>query len=201
MATSLAHDVCALLNAQGSPVYLCSLDVEGAFDSLPHSVLFDCVSEILPDISWRILYYWYTNMRVQVKWNNRLGVPLPVEKGTRQGGLTSPLLFNIYYQRLVERLSTVKCGINIDNKMYNVFAYADDLLLATLVARSRSLCDSYNIDMMKYVLSDDYKTITKQTVSPVISPGTNGLVDSVRALLSDYTADKRKILRVLLKSF
>ena len=54
--------------------------------------------------------------------------------------------------------------------------------------------------MMKYVLSDDYKTITKQTVSPVISPGTNGLVDSVRALLSDYTADKRKILRVLLKS-
>ena len=69
-----------------------------------------------------------------------------------------------------------------------------------LVARSRSLCDSYNIDMMKYVLSDDYKTITKQTVSPVISPGTNGLVDSVRALLSDYTADKHKILRVLLKS-
>ena len=75
MATSLVHDVCALLNAQGSPVYLCSLDVEGAFDSLPHSLLFDCVSGILPDISWRIFYYWYTNMRVQVKWNNRLGVP------------------------------------------------------------------------------------------------------------------------------
>ena len=66
MATSLVHDVFAFRHSQGSPMYLCSLDVEGAFDSLRHFVLFDCASLILPDISWRILYYWYTNMRVQV---------------------------------------------------------------------------------------------------------------------------------------
>ena len=78
----------------------------------------------------------------------------------------------------------------------NIIKYYKDTA-RTLVARSRSLCDSYNIDMMKYVLSDDYKTITKQTVSPVISPGTNGLVDSVRALLSDYTADK-SFIKILL---
>ena len=62
---------------------------------------------------------------------NQLGPAVAVQRGTRQGGLTSPLLFNVFYQELVDKLSKVKSGIMIGARTYNVFAYADDLLLAS----------------------------------------------------------------------
>ena len=40
MAKYLANDVCSYCTKRGSPVYICSLDAEGVFDSVPHSVLF-----------------------------------------------------------------------------------------------------------------------------------------------------------------
>ena len=51
---------------------------------------------------------------------------------TRQGGLTSPMLFNVFYQKLVHLLSTRYSGITINNETYNVFCYADDIILASL---------------------------------------------------------------------
>ena len=73
MVTALVHDVIAYCNAGGSPVYLCSLDAEGAFDCIPHGVLLDCANGIIPDMCWRVLYYWYHNMYIHIKWNNNLG--------------------------------------------------------------------------------------------------------------------------------
>jgi hypothetical protein len=134
MAASVANDVSELFNSQGSTVFLCSLDAEGAFDALPHSVLFDCVSKVLPDHCWAMLYHWYSYMHVHVKWNNELGPRIDVQRGTRQGGLTSPLIFNVFYQELVEILKSCKTGIIIDGVTYNVFCYADDLLLASATA-------------------------------------------------------------------
>ena len=132
MAASLVHDVSEFCNAQGSTVYLCSLDAEGAFDNIPFPVLFHCASNVLPDLCWRVMYYWYSQMRIYVRWNNHLGPSIKVQRGTRQGGLTSPLLFNAFYQELVDKLSECKTGININGRTYNVFVYADDLLLASL---------------------------------------------------------------------
>ena len=40
MAASLTHDVISYFVSHGSPVYACSLDAEGAFDALPHPVIF-----------------------------------------------------------------------------------------------------------------------------------------------------------------
>ena len=70
MATSLVHDVTAYCNAAGSPVYLCSLDAEGAFDGILHGVLLSCADGILPDMCLRVLYNWYASMYVNIKWNN-----------------------------------------------------------------------------------------------------------------------------------
>ena len=77
MATSFVHDICEYCTAVGSTVFLCSLDTEGAYNGIPHSVFFDCARNILPDDCWRILYNWYTDMSVHVKWQN-LGSPIPV---------------------------------------------------------------------------------------------------------------------------
>ena len=132
MAVTLTHDVISHCNARGSPVYCCSLDAEGAFDALPHSVLLHKAVDIVPDHMWATLVYWYARLKVQVKWLDFLASPIPVLKGTRQGGLSSPFLFNIFYKDLVTKLNNKSCGIRIFGQNYNVFCYADDLLLMSL---------------------------------------------------------------------
>ena len=85
---------------------------------------------------WRILVYWYGRLSVHVKWGNSLSVSINVYKGTRQGGggVSSPLLFNVFYRDLVNILSETSGGICINGLSYNVFCYADDLLVARLTA-------------------------------------------------------------------
>jgi hypothetical protein len=130
-AISLAYDICNYCVGNGSPVYLCSLDAEGAFDCLPHHVLFAKAYQVLPLQCWRILFHWYSCMTAAINWGGCVSDSMPVERGTRQGGLTSPLLFNIFYKGLVEHLDSMDCGITIRGVHYNVFCYADDLLLAS----------------------------------------------------------------------
>ena len=130
-AIALAHDVCRYCVSRGSSVYLCSLDAEGAFDCLPHHVLFDKALDVLPPHCWRIMYQWYSRMTAAIKWGGQVSSAMPVQRGTRQGGLTSPLLFNVFYRELIERLDSLSCGVTIKNHHYNCFAYADDVLLAS----------------------------------------------------------------------
>ena len=143
MATTLAHDVAEFCTNEGSPVFFCSLDVEGAFDCIPFSILFESASRVLPEMCWRTMFFWYSHMRIQIRWNNKLSSEISVERGTRQGGLTSPLIFNAFYQDLVQKLqNNNQHGIVINGITYNVFAYADDLLLAsTTVTGLQSLID------------------------------------------------------------
>ncbi len=85
-----------------SPVFVCSLDAEGAFDGIPHAVLFvpHNVMGIIPDISWRILVLWYKGLTVRIKWNGKIGEEISVFKGTRQGGLSSPFLFITHFIKI-----------------------------------------------------------------------------------------------------
>ena len=61
---------------------------------------------------------------------------IPVNKGTRQGGLSSSLLFNIFYKDFdeVDELACQEGGICMDNLKFNVICYFDDLLLASSTA-------------------------------------------------------------------
>ena len=131
MAVSLAEDVTNFCVQRGSPIYLCSLDAEGAFDALPHCVLFHKASEIIPDESWRLLLYWYARQYVIIKWNNKISEPINIGIGTRQGGLSSPYLFNLFYQEMVENINNTTGGLKVNNMSYNIFCYADDVLLAS----------------------------------------------------------------------
>ena len=131
MAIALAHDVSEHFSRRGSPVFTCSLDAQGAFDHIPHSVIFAKLDGVLPNHVWRLLYRWYSSMYVTVRLNASLGRRLRVERGVRQGSITSPWMFNLVYQELVQRVNELNCGISIGDKRFNIFCYADDLLLAS----------------------------------------------------------------------
>ena len=54
MATTLLNDVVTYCKDGGSTVYTCSLDAEGAFDAIPHCILFTKAMGVLPDQCWHI---------------------------------------------------------------------------------------------------------------------------------------------------
>ena len=78
-ATCMAHDVSEYCVANGSPVYICSLVAEMAFDGIPHDVFLLKAMNVLSDPSWNLLYYWNSNMSIQIKWDNHIGKIIPVE--------------------------------------------------------------------------------------------------------------------------
>ena len=97
--------------------------------------------DAIHDHCWLILVSWYKSITVQIKHKRELNNPIKVCKGTRQGGL-SPFLFNLFYQEMTESLA--ECT------SYNLFVYADDILLTSLTATGLqtmiSVADKYITD-------------------------------------------------------
>ncbi|XP_022818955.1 uncharacterized protein LOC111351303 [Spodoptera litura] len=95
----------------------------------------------------RIFQYWYYNQINNVRWADKLSVPYGLECGVRQGGITSPKLFNLYINDLIVELSSKKIGCRIDDCSINNISYADDMVLLGPTVRSlRELlacCESY----------------------------------------------------------
>ena len=78
---------------------------------------------------------------MQIKWKG-IGNTIRICKGTRQGGLTSTLLFNICYKDMIDAISKESCGISISSERFNIFCSADDILLvSTTVSGLQSLID------------------------------------------------------------
>ena len=81
--------------------------------------------------------------------------------GKRQGGISFPLLFNIFYQELVDALSKCPGGISINNDSFNVFCYADDLILTSLsVTGLQELIDTAS----SYIIAHGLKFNASKTI-------------------------------------
>ena len=153
MVVALTHDVVDYCISNGSAVYVCTLDAEGAFDGIPHSILFSKASDVIPDVYWRMLVYWYSRLTVHIKCGIQISGPIIICKGTRQGGLSSPFLFNLLYQDMIDILSQMSCGIMVNEYTYNVCCHADDLLLCSMtITGLQRLIDIANVYITQHGL-------------------------------------------------
>lgn len=115
---------------QNSSVLIGFIDASKAFDRVNHQKLFLKLSQRgVPGSIIRILAYWYANQSMQVKWGNRVSTPFGVGNGVRQGGLLSPVLFNLYMDDLSDQLRDCRTGCMIGNTLVNHIMYADDLAI------------------------------------------------------------------------
>ena len=115
-----------------TPIYMAFIDYSKAFDSVRHSLLWKilrrmgvCTSII------RLMKSLYAEQLAAVKVEKETSEWFKFGKGTRQGCLASPMLFNFYSEeimrRSVDELNWI--GINISGKNINNLRYADDIVL------------------------------------------------------------------------
>lgn len=136
--------------ARNTPVYACYLDLSKAFDLVNYDVLWSKLHNVegLPSEFIWLLKYWYSNQENTVRWAGTLSEVYRLQCGVRQGGLSSPRLFNLYINGLIEELSGTGFGCSIDGTCINNISYADDMVLLSPSVRAlRSLlniCEAYS---------------------------------------------------------
>ena len=109
-----------------SPVFVCFLDASKAFDKINHWILFDKLIKLnMPLIVVRLLAFWYMNQRLSVQWHDEISEPFRTSNGVKQGGILSPLFFNIYMDDLSKNLNNAGVGCYVNNNTVNHIMYAD----------------------------------------------------------------------------
>ena len=85
-----------------------------------------------------------------VRWGSAFSDFFLVNNGVRQGGILSPLLFNVYINELSESLSKLPVGCFCGNTVVNHLMYADDIVLfapsAKGLQKTINVCYAYGCD-------------------------------------------------------
>ena len=121
------------LKRRSTSVYVAFLDASKAFDKINHWVLFKkLLNRGVPIYLVKVLCYWYQHQSMYVKWGSTLSSKFQVTNGVRQGGVLSPLLFNVYVNEPSELLN--KSGIGgmggtMGGTIINHMLYADDICI------------------------------------------------------------------------
>ena len=129
-----------------SDVYACFVDISKAFDSVNHDFLINKLSNYgVPPIYVSLVEFWYNNQFVNVRYKSNLSAEWKINNGVRQSGILSSLLFSIYIDSLLEKISGLKVGCRLGILSSNIIAYADDIvLLAPSVGSLLMLIDVAN---------------------------------------------------------
>ena len=92
--------------ANGSSVYVATLDVSKPFDVINHSKLFSALINIgTPRWIIDLLVYWYSKLKFAVRFKNVLSYTIMVFSGVRQGSCLSPSLLICLLSTCVELVS------------------------------------------------------------------------------------------------
>lgn len=135
---------------RNTPVYACFLDLSKAFDLVAYDILWKKLRSInLPNEIVNVFQYWYAHQVNAVRWAGAMSEPYQMECGVRQGGLTSPTLFNLYLDALVVALSSLHVGCHIDDVCVNNLSYADDMVLLSAsvcgLNKLMRVCEEYAV--------------------------------------------------------
>ena len=130
MSDTVLKEVIKYYNNRGSDVFCCMVDATKAFDRLKFGKIFHILLNKNLQISMeRILYDMYTHQNIKVRWMNCTSESFTATNGVRQGGIISPVLFNLYLDVLLNSLKNSLTGCYIGHMYAGCLAYADDVTL------------------------------------------------------------------------
>ena len=146
-AIFLLKEVTDYFVSHGSNVYMASLDARKAFDRVNHVKLFNIlINKGLPGRLVKIIIDWYGKTFSVVRWNDCFSESRIVKSGIRQGGILSPIFFNIYMDVLLNTLKSSEYGCHLGKTFLGCIAYADDLILLSAsvcnLQKMLTICDN-----------------------------------------------------------
>ena len=114
----------------GSNVYGFFIEASNAFDKVHYGKLFSLLmSKGLPNVVVRFILDGYIRKSACIQWEGVKSLSFNTFNGVKQGGVISPILFSIYYDELLTRLSSSRYGCRLSGKFVRALAYADDITL------------------------------------------------------------------------
>ena len=126
-------------------VYHNFIDFKKAFDRVWHDGLWNVMSEFGIDNDLvKIIKSLYESAKSAVLLNNQIGTKFDTTVGVRQGCLLSPVLFNIFLEKIMQdSLVDQSSSIAIGGRKINNLRFADDIdLIAGSESELQSLTDS-----------------------------------------------------------
>ena len=110
----------------------------------------------MPPIILRFLLQMYTGSKSCIFCNGLFSNMFAASNGVKQGGILSPLLFSVYFDVLINRLTQSGYGCYIGLVFLAVFVYADDVVLlaptATAMRHFLSICDILLHILMSFLM-------------------------------------------------
>ena len=124
-------------------MFVTAVDASKAFDRLNHTTLIKKLKERnLPSCFIEVISCWYNKLYSVVRWNSACSSEFKVTAGVRQGGILSPILFNVYVGDMIADLKDSGYGYYIGKTFFGCIMYADDLLLLSpSIAGLQSMLD------------------------------------------------------------
>ena len=111
------------------PLYMASIDVAKAFDSVSHSTVLQTLKiRGAPVPFTRYIGSVYESSWTRLKYGATQSTPILPTCGVKQGDPLSPWLFNLVIDRLLNRIPS-GIGVNMQGLKINAMAFADDIIL------------------------------------------------------------------------
>ena len=113
-----------------SDVYIMTLDATAAFDKVNvYGLLGKLLDRKVPFEIARVLLSWYTNSQVCVKLDGYCTEFITINSRVKQGGILSPLFYNVFVDDLMKELQHKNFGCTIGGLYFGAVFYADDIIL------------------------------------------------------------------------
>ena len=115
----------------------CFIDLRKAYDSISRECLwYKLLSVGINGKMFDAIKSLYNAVQCTVNVNDMFSPWFTVNTGLKQGCKISTSLFSVYVNDLIIEIKNLNCGIQIDDKMVSILAYADDLVLMAPTAES-----------------------------------------------------------------
>ena len=116
----------------GQKVYICFIDYSKAFDCINHELMWKTLGEMgIPKHLIQLLRGLYEDQIAVIRTEYGDTDRFKIRKGVRQGCILSPVLFNMYAERIMRQagMDEAEEGIKIAGRIMNNLRYADDTTL------------------------------------------------------------------------
>ena len=137
------------------PLFLLFIDYEKAYDNVNRDKLWEVMDNKISKYLLNTMKCIYRNTNIRIKFNGGVSGPTHINKGVRQGCGLSPVLFNIYFNKIIQEFKRAMKGIQLNNKKsVNTILYAvEQILLATSEDELQTMAHHLNLIARKYKMT------------------------------------------------